>query len=994
MKQLTKIQSVLALMLIPTFLFSQDWNPGGNTITLTTDYLGTDNSSSQPLRLKTGSYTGNNIEFQTNGANTRMFLIGQGTNAGFLGLGTSFTTPANLLHQHISASSTANYHQITNATSGSSNTNGLLLGLDASANAIFAQQGNLPMLFYTNGTANERMRILANGNVGIGVAAPAQMLHVAGNANLSADNTYRIDNKVMVGCKSHGTAPLNIFVGNNAGFTLQSGAGTFGYGNSCLGTDAGYSLNGSSANNDARYNTLVGSDAGHDLTTGSFNTMVGTSSGQSQTSGARNSFLGYLAGNQNLSGQFNTCLGSVANVSASPVVEFSTSIGYQSYVTANNALVLGRINGVNGSNRNTNVGIGTTAPVHRLHISTPSGSATYTQYTNSNTGEAAADGLQVGVDATGNAVIRQRENSAAIFYTNDTERMRILANGNVGVNVNAPDEKFHVSGTAQITGSVGTATTIMGRDASGKVSAIAIGSGITLSGNTLSGVGATGPTGATGPSGGPIGPTGATGATGATGPSGGPTGPTGSTGPTGPAGGGNANVCGGVANNYVTKWDGSSSEICNSIIFDDGTNVGIGTSLPVAKFEVSNISNNVAGYFSNSYASSTEGIGIAVAVSGNSNENSSLYCNVSGGIYENTGIFISASGGNQAWGVEANASGAVSNNGVSGNATCGAEQGAVGVAGYATSSSTVNSECYGGVFSAVGGNVNYGIYVTGGSISGGLTPANSAGYFNGDVYATGDFYPSDENLKQNIHPLQSSIEILSHLQPKAYEYRISDYPQMNLPHGTNHGLLAQDLEALLPTLVKPLVQPAIRDSLNNIITPAVSFKGINYIGLIPFLIGGIQEQQAQIEALQQQVASQPATDLAPLQNQVQLLQDQLNQLQEQLSQCCQATPSGSQEQQRLAETTATATELPMLMQNEPNPFSHNTTLGFYLPEGTTNATLSITDARGQEVRVYHLAGTGYGKVNLSGGSMAAGNYVYSLVIGGSTVASKSMILTR
>ncbi|MBN2729177.1 MAG: collagen-like protein [Bacteroidales bacterium] len=108
-------------------------------------------------------------------------------------------------------------------------------------------------------------------------------------------------------------------------------------------------------------------------------------------------------------------------------------------------------------------------------------------------------------------------------------------------------------------------------------------------------VGATGPAGpagATGPAGpaGPAGPTGATGATGPAGPAGamgatGPAGPTGATGATGPQGPqGPAGPLGCTNANYVLKNDGVQG-VC-SIIYDNGTNIGIGTAAPTQKLDV------------------------------------------------------------------------------------------------------------------------------------------------------------------------------------------------------------------------------------------------------------------------------------------------------------------------------------------------------------------------------------------------------------------------
>jgi hypothetical protein len=121
-------------------------------------------------------------------------------------------------------------------------------------------------------------------------------------------------------------------------------------------------------------------------------------------------------------------------------------------------------------------------------------------------------------------------------------------------------------------------------------------------------VGATGPTGATGAGGGATGPTGATGPSGADGQNGtagatGPQGPTGAaggqgptgnngtdgaTGPTGPAGatGANGSLPNGTAAGNTTFWNGNTWVVDNNNIYNNGGNVGIGTSSPNAKLEV------------------------------------------------------------------------------------------------------------------------------------------------------------------------------------------------------------------------------------------------------------------------------------------------------------------------------------------------------------------------------------------------------------------------
>lgn len=165
------------------------------------------------------------------------------------------------------------------------------------------------------------------------------------------------------------------------------------------------------------------------------------------------------------------------------------------------------------------------------------------------------------------------------------------------------------TGATGVTGAGGGATGPTGaKGATGSTGATGI-QGITgntgLNGNT----GATGPTGdkgATGSGGGATGPTGQTGATGATGAGGGATGPTGAKGATGSTGAtgiqgitgntglnGNTGATGatGAANasgtlNYVAKFTPNSTTLGNSQIFDNGVNVGIGTTAPTARLHV------------------------------------------------------------------------------------------------------------------------------------------------------------------------------------------------------------------------------------------------------------------------------------------------------------------------------------------------------------------------------------------------------------------------
>ena len=82
-----------------------------------------------------------------------------------------------------------------------------------------------------------------------------------------------------------------------------------------------------------------------------------------------------------------------------------------------------------------------------------------------------------------------------------------------------------------------------------------------------------------------------------------------------------------------------------------------------------------------------------------------------------------------------------------------------------------------------------------------------------------------------------------------------------------------------------------------------------------------------------------------------------------------------------------------LFQNAPNPFSQNTTIKYSIPSTAKNATLTITTLLGKQVKAYALKNNSATSVEINGGQLTAGSYIYSLIVDGTLIDSKQMILT-
>ena len=197
------------------------------------------------------------------------------------------------------------------------------------------------LIFKTNGTEDVRI-INGVGFVGIGTSSPGSKLDVAGSINVSTGSRYEI-----------GQSPI---------LASPGWSSFFGFTNLSVGVGAG--LSGSSI-----FNTFSGGNAGNSNSTGSGNVFSGFDAGFDNTTGATNTFIGLSAGTANTAGGGNVALGSGADFGHSDLTN-ATAIGAHALVSTVNSLVLGSIANQNGADADadTKVGIGTSTPAQKLEV--------------------------------------------------------------------------------------------------------------------------------------------------------------------------------------------------------------------------------------------------------------------------------------------------------------------------------------------------------------------------------------------------------------------------------------------------------------------------------------------------------------------------------------------------------------------------------------------------------------------------------------------------
>lgn len=120
---------------------------------------------------------------------------------------------------------------------------------------------------------------------------------------------------------------------------------------------------------------------------------------------------------------------------------------------------------------------------------------------------------------------------------------------------------------------------------------------------------------------------------------------------------------------------------------------------------------------------------------------------------------------------------------------------------------------------------------------------------NGDITADSYSVTSDARLKENIRQIDSGQELINQMQTYTYTFRTDHESRRNLPQGKHYGVLAQQLQSVLPELVSEAESyDEDGNSLGNTLA-------VNYIELIPILIAANQELYREVQQLKTQVST-------------------------------------------------------------------------------------------------------------------------------------------
>jgi hypothetical protein len=413
---------------------------------------------------------------------------------GFIGVGTN--NP--ISHLHLASSNINNdvILRFTDASTGFTSNDGLILEKDSSQAGLLWNFENADLIF---GTSNqERLRIKNNGNIGIGTNNPQSLLDIRGNVILSGSllrpngspfinllwsNSSFNNNNIFYNLGNVGigtTNPItsldvrngNVIINNgNLGIGITNPISQLQLSSSNINSDVilrftdastGFTSNdGLILEKDSSQSGLLWNFENADLIFGTSNQErlrikntgnigIGTTNPQA---------LLDIRGDVILSGSllrpngssFINLLWSNSSINSNNIFYNLGNVG----IGTTNPISLLDVRNGNVIINNGNLGIGITNPVSQIHLSSSNiNSDIILRFTDASTGFTSNDGLILKKDSYQAGLLWNFENADLIFGTSNQERLRIKNNGNIGIGTTNPQTLLDIRGDVILSGSL------------------------------------------------------------------------------------------------------------------------------------------------------------------------------------------------------------------------------------------------------------------------------------------------------------------------------------------------------------------------------------------------------------------------------------------------------------------------------------------------------------------------------------------------------------
>ena len=225
---------------------------------------------------------------------------------------------------------------------------------------------------------------------------------------------------------------------------------------------------------------------------------------------------------------------------------------------------------------------------------------------------------------------------------------------------------------------------------------------------------------------------------------------------------------------------------------------------------------------------------------------------------------------------------------------------------------------------------------------------------------------SDERLKEGVKPLGRTLEKVLSLQGVSFTWKNQK------DFGKDIGFIAQQVDKVFPEVTRT----------NN----SDGLIGINYSRFSAILVEAIKEQQELIEAQNEKIASieNSSSNFSELED----LRAEIEALKELIAEMNDGIKLNTIEVWLDGEGKSI-----YLGQNQPNPFSEQTSISYFIPNQYKDAMIQIHDVYGQLLKTADLE-IGKGIIKVYASNLSSGPYTYSIIADNVLIESKKMIISQ
>ena len=109
---------------------------------------------------------------------------------------------------------------------------------------------------------------------------------------------------------------------------------------------------------------------------------------------------------------------------------------------------------------------------------------------------------------------------------------------------------------------------------------------------------------------------------------------------------------------------------------------------------------------------------------------------------------------------------------------------------------------------------------------------------------------SDRKLKKNIVTIPDALNKVLQLRGVGYEFRVNEFPGLNLMSGKQLGFISQEVEQVIPeavqdrTMIGYIGKGKLNQQINKV---SYDVKMMSYTDIIPLLVEGMKDQQKIID---------------------------------------------------------------------------------------------------------------------------------------------------